>query len=135
MKTKLEIQSVKPLAWFALNLLIGLGMASLIARPSIAQVTNVDPFSDTQSKDGLSDIFSNRNDSSGASTSVLNLIQRLTTGGTNAADFQAQQQQNLDDAAAQFKAQQRQRIQGQPSSVTPAPIQVVPPVNGTTQTP
>ncbi len=133
MKTKLEIQSVKPLAWFALNILIGLGMASLIARPSIAQVTNVDPFKDTQSKDGLSDIFSNRND--GSTTGVLDLIQRVIRGGTNSGDFQAEQQQNLDDAAARFKAQQRQRIQGQPSSVAPASIQVVPPVNGTTPTP
>ncbi len=132
MKTKLEIQSIKPLAWFTLNLFMGLGMASLMARPSIAQVTNVDPFRDTQSKDGLSDIFSNRSD--GSSTSVLNLIQRLSTGGTNAADSQAERQQNLDDAAAQFKAQQRQRIQGQPSSVAPAPVQVMPPVNGTTPT-
>ena len=133
MKTKLESQSVKPLAWVALNLLIGLGMASLIARPSIAQVTNVDPFKDTQSKDGLSDIFSNRSD--GSSTSVLNLIQRLTTGGTNAADFQAQQQQNLDDAAAQFREQQRQRIQGQQPQATPSTTQVVPSANGTTPTP
>ncbi len=133
MKTKLEIQSVKPLAWVALNFVVGLGMVSLIAQPSIAQVTSVDPFSDTQSKDGLSDIFSNRSD--GSSTSVLNLIQRLSTGGTNPADFQAQQQQNINDAAAQFRAQQRQRIQGQPSSVTPAPIQVLPPVNGTVSTP
>ncbi len=133
MKTKLEIQSVKPLAWVALNFVVGLGMVSLIAQPSIAQVTSVDPFSDTQSKDGLSDIFSNRSD--GSSTSVLNLIQRLSTGGTNPADFQAQQQQNLDDAAAQFRAQQRQRIQGQPSSVAPAPIQVVPPATGTAPTP
>ncbi|MCY7276445.1 MAG: hypothetical protein LH702_22610, partial [Phormidesmis sp. CAN_BIN44] len=81
MKTKLEIQSIKPLAWFALNLLVGLSMASLIARPSIAQVTNVDPFRDTQSKDGLSDIFSNRND--GSTTGVLDLIQRVIRGGTN----------------------------------------------------
>ena len=133
MKTKSESHSVKPLAWAALNLLIGLGMASLIARPSIAQVTNIDPFKDTQSKDGLSDIFSNRND--GSTTGVFDLIQRIVRGGTNPADFQEQQQQNLDDAAAQFRAQQRQRIQGQQPQTVPSTTQVVPPANGTIPTP
>ena len=133
MKTKLKNQSIKPIAWVGLSFLIGLGMVSLIARPSIAQVTNVDPFKDTQSRDGLSDIFSNRND--GSTNGVFDLIQRVIRGGTNSADFQAQQQQNLDDATVQFRAQQRQRIQGQQPQTVPSTIQVVPPTNATTPTP
>ncbi len=133
MKPKLKNQSVKPIAGVTLNLLIGLGMASLMARPSIAQVTNVDPFKDTQSRDGLSDIFSNRND--GSTNGVFDLIQRVIRGGTNSGDFQAQQQQNLDDATAQFRAQQRQRIQGQQPQAVPFTIQVVPPANVAAPTP
>ena len=133
MKTNLESQSVKPLAWGALHLLLGASLAALIAQPSIAQVTNVDPFKDTQSKDGLSDIFSNRND--GSSSGVFELMQRIIRGGTNPADFQAQQQQNLDDAAAQFRAQQRQRIQEQPPQTVPSTFKIVLPANGATPTP
>ncbi len=132
MKTKFKRQSINRLAWVALNLVVGLGLAALVARPSIAQVTNVDPFKDTQSKDGLSDIFSNRND--GSTSSVFDLMQRIIRGGTNPADFKAQQQQNLDDAAAQFRAQQRQRIQGQPPQTVPSTPQIVLPA-GTISTP
>ncbi|MGV0024887.1 hypothetical protein [Phormidesmis priestleyi] len=117
MKTKLAIVG-----------LMGLGMMA-IAQPTFAQTapaeTTVDPFKDTQSSDALSNLFNNRSDGSGATTSVLDLIQRIT-GGTNQGDFQAQQQQNLDDAAAQFRAKQQQLLRQQP--IVPASTQVAPAV-------
>jgi hypothetical protein len=131
MKTRLAIVSVKPLAWVTLNLFIGLGIVAL-AQPSLAQTANpnttVDPFQDTQSGDALTNLFNNRNDGSGATSGVFDLIQRIT-GGSSQVDFQAQQQQNLDDAAAQFRAQQQLLLrQQQPAPAT----QVVPPVKPAT---
>lgn len=117
---------------FAIVGLMGLGMMAvsssylLVAQPTFAQnapAATVDPFKDTQSSDALSNLFNNRNDGSGATTSVLDLIQRIT-GGTNQVDFQAQQQQNLDDAAAQFRIRQQQLLRQQP--IAPASPQTVP---------
>lgn len=132
MKTKFETASVKPLTW-SLNLLISLGAVVVVAHPSFAQVSpnpTVDPFKDTQSSDGLSNLFNNRSDGSTSSGSILDLIQRITSGGTNSADFQAQQQQNLNDAAADFRAKQQQLIRQQQG--TSPQIQSVPPVSSPT---
>jgi hypothetical protein len=124
MKTKLAIVG-----------LLGLGMIT-ITQPTFAQTapaaTTVDPFKDTQSSDALSNLFNNRSDSSGATSGVFDLIQRLT-GGTNQGDFQAQQQQNLDDAAAQFRAKQQQLLR--PQQGVPASTQAVPAVTTSPATP
>ncbi|KAM3091814.1 hypothetical protein ACKFKG_24065 [Phormidesmis sp. 146-35] len=105
MKTKLTIVG-----------LMSLGIVA-IAHPTFAQTapatTTIDPFKDTQSSDALSNLFNNRSDSTGATTGVFDLIQRITSG-TNQGDFRAQQQQNLDDAAAQFRAQQQKLLRQQP---------------------
>ncbi|KAM3100489.1 hypothetical protein ACKFKF_11760 [Phormidesmis sp. 146-12] len=105
MKTKLTIVG-----------LMSLGIVA-IAQPIFAQTapaaTTIDPFKDTQSSDALSNLFNNRSDSTGATTGVFDLIQRITSG-TNQGDFRAQQQQNLDDAAAQFRAQQQKLLRQQP---------------------
>jgi hypothetical protein len=116
MKTKLAIVG-----------LMGLGIVA-IAQPTFAQTApaaTVDPFKDTQSGDALSNLFNNSSDSSGATTGVFDLIQRITNG-TNQGDFRAQQQQNLDDAAAQFRAQQQKLLRQQP--IAPASTQAVPSV-------
>lgn len=132
MKTKFETAPAKLLTGFALTLM-SLGAACVTVQPASAQatnpqVTNVDPFADTQSSDGLSNLFSNRNDNS--TSSVFDLLQRVMSGGTNQADFQAQQQQNLNDAAAEFRAKQQQLLRGQ-QGVAPVP-QAVPPATGVT---
>lgn len=133
MKTKLENASAKPFTGLALTFLMSFGAAGVLAQPTVAQVTNpqvtnVDPFADTQANDGLSGLFNNRND--GSTSSVFDLMQRIMSGGANSADFQAQQQQNLNDAAAEFRAKQQQLLRGQ-QGVAPTP-QAVPPTNEVT---
>jgi hypothetical protein len=105
----------------SLNLLLGTGLATLAAAPTLAQaVNNADALKDFKTEN--TDPFSNRGGD--GSNGVFDLIHRVMQGTPDTAAFQAQQQQNLDDAAAAFKEMQRQRLQpaAQPPTAPPAPV-------------
>lgn len=60
---------------------------------------------------------------------VMDLIHNAMLGPSRSMqDYSAEQQENLNDAAAQFRAQQRQRLNSQPRVifVSPTESQVVP---------
>jgi hypothetical protein len=99
-----------------LNLLLGAGLTTLAAAPSLAQVVNnADALKDFKTES--TDPFSNRGgDNYGG---VFDLIHKVMQGSPDNAAFQAEQQQNLDDAATNFKALQRQRLQPT-AATTPA---------------
>ena len=102
-----------------LNLLLGTGLTTLAAAPTLAQaVNNADALKDFKTES--TDPFSNRGgDSYGG---VFDLIHKVIQGTPDNTTFQAEQQQNLDEAAVNFKALQRQRLQpnGQAQATTPA---------------
>ena len=101
----------------AINLLVGAGLAILSATSAGAQaVNNADALKDFKTES--TDPFSNRSgDNYGG---VFDLIHRVMQGTPDAAAFESQQDQNLDDAAIAFKAMQRQRL------AQPAPAQATP---------
>lgn len=108
---------------FALGLIAGFGIA-LIATPSLAQQapSSADLLKDPQSQDSLSNLFNNRNDN--PSSSLMDLIQRVSQGSVDPEAFRQQQRESLDAATAEFLTKRRQRLQtqsqGAPVSPTPA---------------
>jgi hypothetical protein len=104
----------------AFNLLVGAGLASIVAAPVMAQSANsADALKDFKTES--SDPFSNRGGDS--YNGIFDLIHRVMQGSPDSATFQAQQQQNLDDAAAAFKQMQKQRLEAQqPQATSPAPV-------------
>ena len=132
MQPQTKLASPRFQARLALGLLVGVALVPcLLPQVALAQTAGaVQPLEDFQNKDGGTDLFSDR--SNGAS-SLFNLMHRAAFGGMRSADdFGSEQQQNLNDAAAQFRAQQLKRLKQQPStpaSATPAaPILEIAPV-------
>lgn len=96
-----------------LGTVVGIGVISLLL-PQItwAQTTRVNPLEDFENQDNNSDPFSSGKEQD--SLGVFDLIHRATLGNNRSLqDYSAEQNQNLNDAAAQFRTRQRQRIQGQ----------------------
>ncbi len=124
MHVKTTIAFAKPAARIALGLVASVGFLSLfLARPTLAQTPTVNPLQDFKPQDGSRDIFSNS--SGGQMGGILDLIHRANLGNIrNSAEFKAEQQQGLNDAAAQFRARQLELLrQSQP---TPAPASPMP---------
>jgi hypothetical protein len=96
-----------------LNLVMGVGFATLVAAPTMAQaVNNADALKDFKTES--TDPFSNRGgDNYG---SMFDLMHRIMQGSPDSEAFKAQQQENLDSAAANFKELQRQRLLQQNAS-------------------
>jgi hypothetical protein len=77
-----------------------------------AQTTTPQPLDNPQSAD-RSDIFSNRGGNQ--STNMLDIIHRALQGQSRSAeDYDSEQRDNLNDAAAQFRARQKLLLQNQP---------------------
>lgn len=93
---------------FLLATVAGISLASLLVpQAGLAQTAN--PVQDLNQQNSNSDPFSRAND--GNSFGVLDLIHRVTLGNQVGADeFNAQQNQNLNDAAAAFRAKQGQLL-------------------------
>ncbi len=108
-----------------LNLLLGTGLAILAAAPALAQaVNNADALKDFKTES--TDPFSNRGgDNYGG---LFDLIHKVMQGSPDSAAFQAQQDQNLDEATAAFKALQRQRLQQPAQTQATTPPQPATPV-------
>ncbi|MBD1860476.1 MULTISPECIES: hypothetical protein [Trichocoleus] len=111
-------------ARLALGLLLGVALAPcLLPQATSAQTAGaVQPLEDFQNKDGGTDLFSDR--SGNGASSLFDLMHRAAFGGMRSADdYGTEQQQNLNDAAAQFRAIQLQRLKQQkgPASRPSAP--------------
>ena len=117
------IITAKSLTQLVLGTVVGIGVVSLLLpQPSWADAASeANPLHDFQpQQDG--DPFSDSTEED--SLGVFDLIHRAQMGNlTSPDDYSAQQNQNLDAAAADFRARQRQQIQ--------APAQAAPvnPVN------
>ncbi|HEY9749564.1 MAG TPA: hypothetical protein V6C63_12845 [Allocoleopsis sp.] len=126
MKMQLQTKSASPRfqARLVLSLLVGVALVPcLLPQATLAQTAGaVQPLEDFQTKDGGTDLFSNR--SGNGASSLFNLMHRATFGGMRSADdYGAEQQQNLNDAAKRFRDLQRNRLQQNPTtpaSSTPA---------------
>lgn len=93
---------------FLLATVAGISLASLLV-PSAGLAQTANPVQDLNQQNSNSDPFSRAND--GNSFGVLDLIHRVTLGNQVGADeFNAQQNQNLNDAAAAFRAKQGQLL-------------------------
>jgi hypothetical protein len=125
MQPQTQLASPRFQARIALGLLVGVALIPcLLPQATLAQTAGaVQPLEDFQTKDGGSDIFSDR--SGNGASGLFDLMHRAAFGGMRSADdFGAEQQQNLNDAAAQFRAQQLQRLkqpQNTPGSLPTAP--------------
>lgn len=104
---------------FALGLITGFGIA-LIAAPSQAQQApgSADLLRDPQSQDSISNLFNNRGDN--PSSSLMDLIQRVSQSNLDPEAFRQQNRESLDAATVEFLKKRRQLLQNQPQ-VTPAP--------------
>ena len=108
--------STKPFTRLALAILAGVGSTSLLLPiPVLAQATNIDPLGDVQTQDAGSDPLSG-----GSGFNVFDMIHRARLGNSRSLrEFRTEQQQQLDDAAAEFRRQQLERIQT-PAEAIPA---------------
>lgn len=108
---------------FALGLIAGLGIA-LVAAPSHAQQApgSADLLLDPQSQDSLNSVFSPRDGN--ASSSLMDLIQRVSQSSLDPEAFRQQQRDSLDAATAEFFNKRRQLLQTQPQATpnTAAPV-------------
>lgn len=119
MQVKTVMTFAKPIAWIALGLVASVGFLPLLARPTSAQSTRINPLEDFKPQDGSRDIFSGS--SNGQMGGMLDLIHRANMGNLrNSADFKADQQQGITDAAAQFRARQLELLRQPQPTTTPA---------------
>lgn len=100
------------------------------ATPAVAQTGTPQPLADFKNQDST-DPFSSRG--SGQADSMFNLIHRAIQGPSKSVDeFNSEQQESLDSAAAQFRARQAELLRGNaPAATSPAPVPVItlPPTN------
>ncbi len=98
-----------PLTKLLLATVAGISLASLVV-PQAGLADTANPVQDlNQQNSTSSDPFSSTNN--GNSFGVLDLIHRVNLSNqTNAEEFNAQQNQNLNDAAAAFRARQVQLL-------------------------
>ena len=114
-----------------LGLLVASGLAIGSSQVAAAQTANTNPLQDFQNSDA-SDPFSSRG--SGQVSGMMNWLQRaMQNNDQNWADFNAAQDENLEQAAAAFREAQRKRMNStpqpdatQPTPVTPAPAPSTP---------
>ena len=127
MQPQTKLASPRFQARLALGLLVGVALAPCLLPQAIFAQTAVQPLEDFQNKDGGTDLFSDR--SGNGASSLFNLMHRAAFSGMRSADdYGAEQQQNLNDAAAQFRALQLKRLKQQPSapaSSTSAPATIL----------
>jgi hypothetical protein len=93
-----------------LGLAVGLTLLSFSALSAQAQTANtVQPLQDFKPNDSGSDIFNNRG---GGQSNFMNFIQNAIQGSNArpADEVASEQQQNLNDAAAQFRARQSELL-------------------------
>lgn len=116
----MALVSVKSLTHLALGLFAGTAAIALaFPQGSLAQLTEADQLQNFQMQDNRNP-FSSRTDG-GQSFSVFDMIHRANLGNSRSLnEFTQDQQQNLDDAAAQFRAKQRERLQQAPEQAVPA---------------
>ncbi|MEG4574325.1 hypothetical protein QUA56_16770 [Microcoleus sp. N3A4] len=96
------------------------------AQASSLNNNNAQPLQDFQTQDNT-DPFSGRSSGSG----IFDLIHRSRLGnGRSMEDFNTEQRQNLNDAAAEFRNKQRQLLEKQavPSEGAIAPTEITAPV-------
>lgn len=115
----MALVSVKNCTHLTLGLLAGITAVPLVLiQPTLAQFTNSQPLQDWDNQESR-DPFSGKTDGGGASFSVMEMIHRANLGSSRTlGEFAEEQNENLDDAAAQFRRQQRERLQ--------IPTQIVP---------
>src|SRR6476646_3279788 len=109
MQPQTKLASPRFQARLALGLLVAVALVPcLLPQATFAQTAGaVQPLEDFQTKDGGTDPFSNR--SGNGASGLFDLMHRAAFGGLRSADdYNAEQQQNLNDAAAQFRALQLQ---------------------------
>jgi hypothetical protein len=96
----------------SLSLVLGLTVGCMaLAMPAMAQYTEdrqANPLADFQTDN--SDPFSGRGNSAG---SMMNLMNRMMLGTPDAENFNALQQDNMNDAMSSFRAKQMQRLKEQ----------------------
>lgn len=98
----------------------GMGVMSLLLPQIIwAQTTDLNPLEDANPAEEGSDPFSSSGQ--GNSFGIFDLIHRANLGGDrNLEDFSSEQNQSLNDAAAQFRKKQLERLQQR--QATPATV-------------
>lgn len=104
--------SPKSLTNLVLGTVAGISLVSLLMpQQSWAQTTDVNPLQDLNPEQNQ-DPFSNS--SEGDSFSMFNIIHRANLGGSlNIDDYNAAQNESLNNAAAEFRKKQLQRMQQQ----------------------
>jgi hypothetical protein len=112
MTGKTLLSSIK----FSLHLTVGLLTVATLATTGLgsatAQVGQVKPLEDLQTKDSA-DFFNGRGN--GQSGSMMNFIQNAIIGSPRSMDeYTSEQKDNLDSAADQFRKQQAERMRTQP---------------------
>ncbi len=110
--------ALKSLSFLTLIATIGL-LGGIHIPPTFAQSTPINPLSDLQTQDGGTGVFSG---SSGQSA-FFDLMHNLQRGAhlKNPEQFQIEQQQNLEDAAAQFRQRQRELLKNPATTDQPHP--------------
>lgn len=123
----MALVSVKNFTRLAIGLLAGTAAVPLVlTQPTLAQFTNSQPLQDWDNQESR-DPFSGKTDGGNASFSVMDMIHQSKLGPSRTLDeFREEQEESLDDAAAQFRRQQRERLQ------VPARIVPVEPENTVT---
>jgi hypothetical protein len=120
MKTKTASVFTKSVR-MALVALAGVGaVAALSCQSAIAQTSEkVNPLEDFQNPDAAADPFSNRG---GTQSSVYDLIHRAVLGNTRSQEeFNAEQQESLNDAASEFRRQQLELLKQRERQQNPVP--------------
>ncbi len=114
-----------PLTKVLLATLAGISLASLLV-PQVGLADTANPVQDLNQQNSSNDPFSRAND--GNAFSVLDLIHRVNLGSqTSPEEFNTQQNQNLNDAAAAFRARQVQLLNKKQPSIAPSqPIITLP---------
>lgn len=106
----------------ALGVVAGIGLATFgFSQASLAQVsTSAQPLQDFQNQDQPADPFSNRGNNQ--INGVMDMIHRAVLGPSRSPEeFNAEQQENLNSAAAEFRARQMERLRGQTPAATTTP--------------
>lgn len=108
--------SPKSLTNLVLGTVAGISLVSfLMPQLTWAQTTNVNPLQDLNPEQNQ-DPFSNS--SEGNSFSMFDIIHRANLGSINIDDYSAEQNESLNNAAAEFRKQQLQRMQQQQATPT-----------------
>lgn len=95
-------------------------MSLLLHQPNWAQTTDVNPLQDLNSEEN-SDPFSGNN--GGNSFGIFDLIHRAKLGnGPNLDDYNSDQNQKLNTAAAEFRKKQQERFQVQQQATPTNPV-------------